>query len=394
MSGKVTSMLRCCFTPGKSSSNPPPASAASPAEVISGIKPKEAPLAGYLLARSAMHKKVEGQDLKNLRAGNETVLQVSELLPLGRANVREDIAKAKDANLPLRMVASKKLRTSLAAKKPGFFERAPKNSLHRVAAAVGQYAQTGTCGIFAANTAPMHAAKLAAMKDKRAVVAQAELVNDDHAWVEMMPRGMGKDGNPILHGTDVIMDGWGDKNLAILREDGQYTSLDKDGLAPHIKHLDLLNYKSGPKALASVEKYKARIERSPELKSRFRMDFDRLVTSGVRVTERSLYDAESLFSADFTARASAALHKEPWHVQVAKDIQEAEKHVEGPKTSRVERKARNRAEQVKHASLAEIQAIGVARSLGSNIRGAKEEASGIIASAKEMFPHPENRLPA
>ncbi|HLP43441.1 MAG TPA: hypothetical protein VK465_18200 [Fibrobacteria bacterium] len=38
------------------------------------------------------------------------------------------------------------------------------------------------------------------------------------------------------------------------------------------------------------------------------------------------------------------------------------------------------------ALLAEIQAVGVARSLGSNIRGAKAEAPGIIVSAKEMFP--------
>jgi hypothetical protein len=44
--------------------------------------------------------------------------------------------------------------------------------------------------------------------------------------------------------------------------------------------------------------------------------------------------------------------------------------------------------QAKHASLAEIQAVGVARSLGSNIRGAKAEAPEIIAAAKEMIPRP------
>ena len=85
------------------------AEGSSSAGAVSGMKPKEAPLAGYLMARAAMHQKVEGPDLKNLRAGHESVQQVSELLPLGRANVIQDIEKAKDAHLPLRKLASHKL---------------------------------------------------------------------------------------------------------------------------------------------------------------------------------------------------------------------------------------------------------------------------------------------
>jgi hypothetical protein len=49
--------------------------------------------------------------------------------------------------------------------------------------------------------------------------------------------------------------------------------------------------------------------------------------------------------------------------------------------------------QAKHASMAEIQAFGVARSLGANVRGAKAEAPGILASAKEMFPAPPSPVP-
>src|SRR5688572_25222247 len=87
----------------------------SSAGAVSGIKPKEEKLAGYLVARAAMHQKVEGRDLKNLRAGHESVQQVSELLPLGRANVIEDIEKAKSEHISLRKLASHKLENDLIA---------------------------------------------------------------------------------------------------------------------------------------------------------------------------------------------------------------------------------------------------------------------------------------
>src|SRR5688572_12894402 len=75
MLGKVTSTFCDCFGLGRSDPKSWRVSPASPADVVSGMKPKEAPLAGYLLARAATHKKVEGQVLQDLRAGHESMQQ-------------------------------------------------------------------------------------------------------------------------------------------------------------------------------------------------------------------------------------------------------------------------------------------------------------------------------
>ncbi|HLP41102.1 MAG TPA: hypothetical protein VK465_06315 [Fibrobacteria bacterium] len=370
------------------------------------MKLKEAPLAGYLMARSAMHQKVEGQDLKNLRAGNETVQQVSELMPLGRANVVQDIAIAKDIHLPLRKDAANKLAEDLLFNHLRHGRDLTEDDINGTIAAAAQYAKTGTCGDFASNTTALHAAKLADMQDERAVVSHAGHKTVDHGWSEFLPKGTNADGTLILHGKDVIMDGWGVNNHAIFREDCKFARLDQDGKADQIKHDDPLNHRSGPEALKVLEKYKAQIENSPHFQDVFKTEFDRLVKEKHEWPKGSFWSATNIIHPEFQIRASAALHKDAKHVRDANDVQEAAKHAPDAKESRIKKifrgraeqakrnNVRNRAEQVKHASLAEIQAIGVARSLGSNIRGAIEEASGIVASAKEMFPRPEYRLPA
>ena len=138
-----------------------------------------------------------------------------------------------------------------------------ENDFFRMCAAASQYAKTGTCGSFAANTTPLHAAKLADMKDERAIVAQSKHATIDHVWSEMMPKGKREDGTPILHGKDVIMDGWCKENLAILREDSEYARLDKDGKADHLTHQDLLNHETGPEALKEVEKLQGANRKQP-----------------------------------------------------------------------------------------------------------------------------------
>ncbi|HLP41723.1 MAG TPA: hypothetical protein VK465_09475, partial [Fibrobacteria bacterium] len=322
-------------------------------------------------ARATMHQKVEGQDLKNLRAGHASVQEVNDLLPLGRANVNQDIAKAKDANIPVRKVASYKLLKSLLSGKNSRGE-VSETDIFRAGAASFLYAKTGSCGSYAAITTPLHAAKLADMQEERAIVSQAAHGTIDHAWSEMMPKGMGEDGKPILHGKDVIMDGWCKENLAVLREDSEYARLDKDGNANQIKHQDHLDHTTGPAAWKSVENYKARIEGSSGKQGLFQRVFDRLVARGFETPKKNLWDAETVFHADFLDQAGKALHpKTPSRGEGA--------GAQGAKPD---------AEHARHGLLAEIQAVGVARSLGANIRGAKAEAPGIIASAKDMFPDP------
>jgi hypothetical protein len=56
------------------------------------IHPDDIPLAGYLLARQADRRPVEGEDLALLRDAHDSVREARNLMPLGRGNVREDNA--------------------------------------------------------------------------------------------------------------------------------------------------------------------------------------------------------------------------------------------------------------------------------------------------------------
>jgi hypothetical protein len=347
------------------------AESSSRARVVKGMDPKEAPLAGYLLARAALHRKVEGQDLENLRAGSASVREVHDLLPLGRSNVNQDIEKAKDANIPLRKVASYKLLKSLLIKQHKAGELTETETF-RAGAASSLYAKTGSCGSYAAITNPLHAAKLADMQEERAIVTQAAHRTIDHAWSEMLTKGKREDGTPILHGMDVIMDGWCQEHLAILREDSEYARLGPDGSASHLKHQDFLDHQTGPAAWKSVEKYQAVIAGSTGKQRVFQREFDRLLAARFETPKKHLWDAETVFHGEFREQAGKALH--------AKQPSPAESAGIGADPASV---------QAKRATLAEIQAVGVARSLGSNIRGAKAEAPGILAAAKDLFPGPQ-----
>ncbi|HLP43559.1 MAG TPA: hypothetical protein VK465_18805, partial [Fibrobacteria bacterium] len=309
-------------------------------------------------ARSAMNQKVEGSALKNLRAAHESVQQVNELLPLGRANVIPDIEKAKGEHISLRKDAANKLVESLVFNHLRTGRDFTDDDLNGAIAASAQYAKTGTCGDFATNTTALHAAKLADLKETRAVVSHTQHKTIDHGWSEMHPKGRNADGTPILHGEDVILDGWCKEKVAVLREDSYFARLDQDGKAGHLKHDDPMNHRTGPEALKAVEKYKARIESSPFFQDVFKKDFESLVANKEEWPKESLWNDTSVFHADFRGRAGNALHED--------------------------------AQQARSASLAGIRAVGVARSLGSNVRGAIAEAPGIIASAKDMFPNPES----
>jgi hypothetical protein len=346
-------------------------------EPISGLRPKEESLAAYLLARAALHRKIEGPALEYLRAGHASVQEVGELFPLGRSNVREDIRKTTGEETPLRTIASYDLHNALLAKQwypPG--TAVPDDDIHQTAAASSQYARTGVCYSFATNTTAVHAAKLDRLQAKRAIVAQSKSSTVDHVWSEMLPGGLGEDGKPLLHGEDIIMDGWCQENLAVLREDSRFAGLDEDGNGGHLSHAHVLDRESGPKALGKVGMFRAQIEESRALQHIFWSRFDHLVAVGAELEERCLWDAQSVFREAFRHQAVEALEKD------------AGKPAPGmygfiPGVDPV-------AQRAKQAAVAEIQAVGVARSLGANIRGAIAEAPQIIASAREMFPRPES----
>lgn len=406
MFGKTPSIFGCCSTRSWSTSNPsdmplsPQArpsrsSAASPdegnrplsrtkerrssdggstssAEIVSGLRPKEEKLAGYLMARAAMHRKIEDSDLGNLRNGQESMQKVSDLLPLGRSNVVQDINKAKGDHLPQRTLATNNLLEVMIARQGYTPDTVPDSILFQLFAAVSQHAKTGICSAYSMSTTPVHAARLADLKDKQAIVAQSRHDTIDHSWSELIPKGKRMDGTPNLQGEDVIMDGWCKENLAILREDGKFSRLGKDGKPASFHHQLFLNRESGPRYLRSVEKFKAQIGNTPALERIFRTDFDHFVAAGAQPRKESLWRATSVFHKAFQEQAAKALDK-----AVTASPSVADAGVKGADPVSV---------QAKRASLTEIQAVGVARSLGSNIRGSIAEAPGILASAKELFP--------
>ncbi|HLP42570.1 MAG TPA: hypothetical protein VK465_13760, partial [Fibrobacteria bacterium] len=339
------------------------AEGSSSPKVVSGMKPKEEKLAGYLMARTATNQKVEGRDLENLRVGNGSVRQVRDSLSLGRANVIEDIEKSKKSLIPLRNKASKEVAVGLMRELGEW----TNTDFYRGYAAAALHAKTGSCGHFAAITNPLQASKLIHMKEEGAIVAQAHDKARDHGWVEMMPKGMREDGTPILHEKDVVMDGWSKEHLAVLREDSEFARLDQDGKADHLTHVDILDRGTGQDALRAVLGFKARIDGSVVLQGTFRKAVKNLAAEKFQPPRNLLWNDTSIFHADFRERAGKAVHPE----------------APAPREG-----AGHEADQAKRATLPEIQAVGVARSMGSNIRGAVAEAPGIIASAKDMFPDP------
>jgi hypothetical protein len=301
--------------------------------------------------------------------------EVADLLPLGRANVREDIKKARSERPLQRYQVSRKLRGPLEEMNGYRRGSLAGDEYSRLTAAISQYAGTGVCTSYATNTTAWHGAKLAGMGEERAIVAQARHADFDHVWSEMIPRGKGGDGKPILHGEDVIMDGWCMDNVAILREDSAFAALDGHGRGRHLSHDHILDPRTGPDALAGVNRFKAQIEESRDLQEMFHRELMGVVAAGTEAPEKGLWDATHVFHEEFREQAMGALHPD----------------AEGPGTGKENRApgADPAARRAKHATLAEIQAVGVARSLGANIRGATAEAPAILASAREMFPRPE-----
>jgi hypothetical protein len=350
----------------------------SQAGPVYGIKPEEAPLAGYLMARAALHRKIDGPVLQNLRAGHETVREVAELYPLGRANVKEDIAEAKGYNIPLRHRLSK-----LFVDDSFYILKmdSPKTSLDeerfQMYTALTHYTETGVCLSYALSCTALHASKLAGVEDKQAKVARCLLPEAGHTWAEMIPKGMEKDKRTQveklrLDRDDVIMDPWGTEKTAILREDGEFSRLDQNGKGGHLKHSQILDHQSGPAYLEKVNQFKAQLEENRDFQNEYRTGYWEMQKPGTLPDREPLYNSTSVFRKDFREQAGSAVHKN------GKFLRPTDAH---PVSS-----------WAKYASLSKIQAVGVARSLGSNIRGAVAEAPGVTAMAKQMFPRPEPKV--
>ncbi|HLP42345.1 MAG TPA: hypothetical protein VK465_12615 [Fibrobacteria bacterium] len=337
-----------------------------------GMRPNEKPLAAYLMARAAMNRAIDGRELQNLRVGHETVQETRNLLPYGRSNVREDIQKS-NRNIDVRAMTANDFRDALAHDFGYTRDNMDVSSYYHIIAAASQFIKTGNCEAHASNSAALHAAKLADMNDERAVVAKAVRKDVNHIWTEMLSKGWRKDGTLKIHKHDVIMDGWCKEDIAILREDSRFGRADTKKQAQELTHYDLMNHITGSLHKDVVETYKTYIDISPHLQDPYNWNLSAYVEVGLKSRESDLFDATSVFHSRFQEQAGSVLHKDPSKPSFVKDLP----------TQGLDPAAR----QAKHASLAEIQAVGVARSLGETVpRKAVKQAPGIIASSQEMFP--------
>lgn len=132
------------------------------------------------------------------------------------------------------------------------------------------------------------------------------------------------------------------------------------------KHFHIVDHQSGPESLEKVNQFKTQLDASRDFQNDYRTGFRELQKPGVRMEKEALFDSTSVFHNDFFRQAGSALHKNGSYLRPPG--------------------AHPLYSWAVHASLAKIQAIGVARSLGSNVRGAVAEAPGLTALAKRMFP--------
>jgi hypothetical protein len=165
-------------------------------------------LASYLAARALDGRKVDEQDVRRLRAAQDTLDDTRQRLPHGRGNVSTDL-KATDWRNDSRLRAARRLARKLQAQ-----EQSPttRTRAQYFAAASAITFGVGNCGEFAALAMFMHADKL--VPGERAYTVGHATV--DHSWVESRLIGADRD-------RTVIIDAWGE-GPPILATDGAFTT--------------------------------------------------------------------------------------------------------------------------------------------------------------------------
>jgi hypothetical protein len=329
------------------------------------MRPHEGMLSGYLLARAAMGRKIDDDPevvklpgggtrksehvLKDLRAANATVEEARRLLPNGRGNVAEDILSTRGEasrlyEAGLRLEEKYRIRHGLHQHENRLFDIAAKTAASLL---TGQ----ASCNGSAVLAAHLHAHKLE--KDQGAIVFHNPAA--DHMWTETRRLGMNRMNDPIL-------DRW-TSGPAVLRQDSKY------GRSPAGYDYFTLDAENREGALRAAENSLREMKGDRRLVESFKIDMLKLKITDYRFNGE-VHREESVMSDDFRRKAGKALH---------------------PRSSKVPKSdtilGRDGKAPVRPFAQ-EILAVGVARSLGEEVRGAVEKAPAILDAAKRMFPKP------
>ena len=314
------------------------------AEAAPRLAPKETTLAAYLFARAVDGRHVEGGDLKNLRKGNDTVLETREALAYGRGNVTTDMQASNHES---------SRRVAVAREITGRLEQQHEDFGTPDAAAAAMFVAAGNCGEHALVATSLHVAKLGEAESAHHVTRKGV----DHHWSEFHS-GKSRD-------HDVVIDAWAE-GPAIFAPDGAYTRKEKG-----LRSVDVYRANQAYAVSESIKRTTQQLEEHAPGNLDTRLD--ELNRQGYRIAKKYVWEPEPVLSTSFARRVGEKLGMEA--------------STTGAKLRRWVRGLVGLAQKARPptaALLDEIRAVGVARSLGGSVKTAEKDAAGIVDAAKDL----------
>jgi len=292
-----------------------------------GMQGNERNLSDYLFRRSLLKRPVQGGVLGALRSGNDTVTETRQRLSEGRGNVRRDVRRA-GPGVSRRTQAGRDMEEAITWYRP--FMSAKQSG--QLLATIAELTRAGNC----AEHADV-ATHIQAQKPSTGPLAHSASVHHrerDHEWSEIRRKGRGASAD------DVIIDAWAD-GPAVLRGDSEFAH----------EALDLgLSYAYSANERARVTQNMAQRRAatfSRANQNRFQGKLAALNKRRFRYPREQLWGQTNVFSANFIGASDLAF-------QQLGALQGGN-------------------------ALHHIHAVGVLRSLGSNVRTAVADAPAMVA---------------
>ncbi len=288
------------------------------------VLPELRPLATYA-AQRALQGRPLLEDLRPLRAADDTVRETRATLWAGRGNVVEDLIST-DFDSSRRTSASRAMANRIVPD-----PNRTASQFTSLCAGFAVAAGAGNCGEHADIALRLHAGRLGAGQ----VADKVTQPGVDHVWVEQSPA-------PGENGPTIVIDPWM-RGPAVVLEDAHSLH----GLAQPMA-LETVSANEGPALRAAFQAAVAQTAAyGHEIELHVR-SMDHAGATGVHVGH--VFEETDVLSVDLQADASAAASQNPMPLSVL------------------------------------VSTVAAARELGANVRGAAAFAHDVIAA---LAPHPE-----
>lgn len=305
------------------------------------------PLAGYLLMRSLDGRSLAREEIVRLDKADDTVIDARKALSSGRGNVHSDIASSNGSTPHL--VHSGR---GLVEWMWGYVGEEPD----RLATAA-MYAHAGNCGEHAAVGLVLHAPKLAPGETVHFVAPDV-----DHKFGEVR--------TPAGRDHDVVMDPWA-HGPAIMAADGRFT----DGSVPTRIVKSFTRDELEQMAQETHEQLRI-LQQGPLVPLKFEEIYNQSSARG-RPHPWALYDPIPVLSDAFCARADAQLNAVVWPRRPPGLLNAVVSAV----------RIMLQGEDLRRMSelRLELEAAGVLRSMGADLRDAATEAAEVVHQARQLM---------